>query len=405
MNEILTPYRRTTKRVNHWKSFNHDICDVFWKSENKEIAAEKMDKMFHKLLRFISYTNHNITKLWESSNEDINLLKKFINSIKSKLAKCEKNIEQKLLFGDICLFLNGLNKDPTLWKIHNSIPTKTQKEFSDLSLWNQLLQTTYPRNREIEKAWDWASCSYRTLMIYNFFTQLKEAWLDLDISIFRFNNLHDKIDWYPSMRHSWVLVRFQWKDYLVDYDWTLIDDWSIIKPLDEIIKQRWKDFFANLKFWKQENNKEVTFFDNKEDLLKHIEKLPEYKKIAFNVLAENDEHKTFPLHVRMEFFEHWLFLEFWDRWFTYFIKNSELLDEKDFFDKYIQSMKLVEDWKWCGKINDTELYRLKEFINMIKDKVNTKWLYKYYSTNGKFKSELVDMFWTDKIMIMKEFNE
>jgi hypothetical protein len=63
------------------------------------------------------------------------------------------------------------------------------------------------------------SCSYWTVLLYNFFNKLKEAWLDLDIKLFRYKNLDDKIVGKPMMRHSWLIVKFQWEEYFVDHEW------------------------------------------------------------------------------------------------------------------------------------------------------------------------------------------
>ena len=83
--------------------------------------------------------------------------------------------ESKYFFGDICHFINGFVDDTYLSAVYNSIPRTSLLEFSKKSVWNQLFQVFYARNWWNEWICEWWSCSYWTILLYNFFNKLKEG--------------------------------------------------------------------------------------------------------------------------------------------------------------------------------------------------------------------------------------
>lgn len=336
-------------------SFNKDIYSIFCNSGDKEVAAEEIDKIFKKFLRFINYINQTNKETFEAKQEKI--------------------------FRDICTFINSLDNNHEFFrKIYNSIPNITQNDYSKQTIWKQLLQSIYPHNLNLRNAWDGVSCSYRTIMLYDFFMQLKEAWLNIEVILFRFNELDVKFLWFPNMRHSWILIKFQWKNYIADFSWIALNNWwGMVSSIDEMMErsEELKKELSFFLFWNQKNSDKVTFFNDKEGFLKHIENFPEYQRISFRVLAKNNNF----LKISLDFYEQEIVLKVWNNKFTYNIENYESLKSDNFLDFFINNVSSNEDLSQIYVFDWDDVVWLKNILYIMIKKINKKALLKYYFPN------------------------
>jgi hypothetical protein len=260
---------------------------------------------------------------------------------------------------------------------------------------------------------EWWSCRHRTLLLYNFFNKLKEAWLDLDIKLFRYKNLDDKIaNNFPSMRHSWLVVTFQWEDYFVDHDW--IQLWwrweepiaRKLQPYIDVAKQEVKDdkladFFENFKHENMKETDKVIFFDNTDDFISHLEKYPGYKRISFYLPRWEWER---PDRVDFEFVKNWIWIAINGQWNIFYLKDNNLSKGKfpmNIFDK----IALKKDEKWSHPISKEDKERFQKMFLLVRDKINADWLYDNFTSWGKWESKFVDMGWTQSVFMIQWYEE
>lgn len=422
LSEKFNPKINQEKRKKTFSKLNLEEVDVLHSSDNAEFLSREFDRIFLKLLRLIKYSQdrNNQTKSEIEQNTG-NLLKKFLNFVKNKAINLKIKNEQAYFFDDFCYFINFLEWDSYFTKIHNSIPHTSLEKYMDWSVWEQFFHNAYGRERWLDKSCEWWSCSYRTILLYNIFSKLKEAWIDMDIRFYRYKNLDDEILKSPTMRHSGLIINFQWKDYIVDYDWiSLVDQWKIVKPLDSFIDvcdkvanlydTQWgtdeqkskirkdKLFFQNFRSWKQQEMDYVIFFDNVNDFLEHVEKFPENKKVSLYVKFED---RLEPVKFDFVFTDVWVQIGINDGWHEYILKDNKL-GKKDFIKKFIKKIWIKRDTNWLHYIDKDSIKDLELWIWFIKDKVNTDKLQESYSTKWNWESWLVERDGEKKVIISKK---
>lgn len=402
------------KRGKHFHTLNMEEVNVLRSSEDAEYIAKEFDRIFLKLQRLISYQtlkNNDIkSKLDEDTN---NLIKKFLNYVKWKALPRKIKDEQAAFFQDICRFINFFDWDSYFTKIHNSLPKTTEREYNDKTIWEQFFQLSYWRERWLKWMSEWWSCRHRTLFLYNFFNKLKEAWLDLDIKLFRYKNMDDKIaNNFPSMRHSWLVVTFQWEDYFVDHDG--IQLWwrgeepiaRKLQPYIDVAKQGVKDdkladFFENFKHENMKETDKIIFFDNTDDFISHLEKYPGHKRISFYSPRWEWER---PDRVDFEFVKNWIWIAINGQWNIFYLKDNNISKGKfpmNIFDK----ITLKKDEKWSHPISKEDKERFQKMFLLVRDKINTDWLYDNFTSWGKWESKIIDMGWAKSVFIVKWYEE
>ena len=396
------------KRFRHFHKLNLEEVNLLRSSDNPEYLAKEFDRIFLKIQRLVSYSTikneDEKSKIDERTN---NLLKKFLNYLKWKTLPKKIEWEQKTIFRDICNFINFFDWDIYFTKIHNSIPKTTIRKFNDKSVWEQFFQISYWREWWLNWMPEWWSCSYRTLLFYNFFNKLKEAWLDLDIKLFRYKNLDDIIVNAPTMRHSWLIVTFQWEDYFVDYEGIHIkwDGEPIVRKLQPYIdvkkeekNENNKMFFENFKHENMRETDKIIFFDNTEDFVKHVEKYPTYQRIAFYLPRWESGS---PDRIDFEFIKNWIWIAVnWHRTIFYLRDNN--LSKKDFPWSISKKLWFVKDKTWIHKITEENRKLFERFFSVVKDKINIDWLYDNFTTGIKWKSIIADVMWTPKVIMMQK---
>ncbi len=415
MIENYNPLINPKKRVKVFKTLNLEEVDALKSSINSEQVSKEFDRIFLKLLRLIKYSNDKNNEIKNEVEEDTNnLIKNLLNYIKWKAINSKIKIQQDTFFYDICKFINFFDWDSYLTKVHNSVAKTSLRDFNNKSVWEQFFQTTYPRNWWIDWMPEGWSCSYWTVLLFNFFNKLKEAWLDLDITLFRFKNLDDRILNFPSMRHSWIVVNFQWEDYLIDQERFQIDENEpIVKRISHFVdsankaatkneedKDKYEEiakFFENFQHGNMEETDQVKFFDNIDDFISHVEENPEYQKVAFYRDRWDWEHVD---KIKYEFTKWWLWFAINNSWHTYFLGDNKL-SKNNIINDIIWKIKYVRDWSWIHEINENDRENFKMMFNLIKNRINLDFLYDNFTSWKSWSTELVDFEWETKVLIIE----
>lgn len=383
---------------------NMEEVNALKASENAEWVAKDFDRVFLKLLRMIRYTLAQNSREWDKLQQDTkNILEKFLNYMKHKMIERKWEIMQKYYFKDICGFVNFFHWDNYNTAVHNSIPNIDLRDYNGQSFGNQLFHNIYPRNWWVEWMCEWWSCSYWTILLYNFFNKLRESWIDMEIKFFRYKNLDDDIVWYPSNRHSWLMITFQWVDYMVDRDGFIYKrSMPIARPLQPLINYSKKhdsskniEFFKNFAHNKQNETDAVKFFDNVADFIDHCEKYPEYYVVHF--YKEKGENEK-PEHMDYAFWN--CSFKIWEC--EYYLKDNDISEKnlmKDLSRKAF--VKSVTEWVY-ETVTEEDKKFIRENLSLIQRIVDKHKLYDRYTSNGKRKGEFVDFFWQQQFMMLGE---
>ena len=397
------------KRKKIFYKFNEEILDLLESSDNPEYLWKEFDRLFLKFLRLIKYSNdRNQETKSELDQNTNNLLKRFISFVKNDTNNQKRNAirskiknEQKYFFCDIRELLKTFQNGYYFTKVHNSIWPTSLEEYKDKSLGEQMMHNMYGRERWLDKSCEGGSCSYRTVLLYNFFSKLKEAWLDMDIKIYRYKNLEDNVLWSQTMRHSGLVVNFQWRDYIVDYDWSLHEeDWEMVKSINRYINEyenEWdiKRSLKNFKKWNQKETEQIVFFDSIEEFLKHVNEFPEYKRISLYVKIED---RVFPVKFDYIFTNKSVKVGLNEKWKEYILDDNDL-NRENFMKNFMEKIWIIKDLNWLHYITQHEKSDLKMCMDIIKDKVDIDKLHENYTSWEKWKFELAERDWEGKLAI------
>lgn len=407
--EMHGPKELLQKRKKVFQTLNLEEVDALKASENAEQVAEDFDRIFLKLLRLIKYsTDKNNREKSKIESETNNLIKKFTNYLKKRPLDNKITYEQKAFFDDICSFINFFVHDSYLSTVHNSIPNTSFREYNEKSLWNQLFQNMYARNRWIEWISEWWSCSYWTLLLYNFFNKLNEAWLDLKIKFFRYKNLDDIIvKTAPSHRHSWLIINFQWEDYMVDHDGLIYDkEKTIARPITPYI-QMWekhndeecKQFFESFRYDTAKETNTTIFFDNVDDFITHCEIYPEYHRVTFYVKFPDKEKWGTAEKVNYEFWNHSFLIWINGENYEYYLKDNDI-SLNNLTKNMVKKAFIKRNWSSFTPVTDQDREFLKKYLSLVKWKIDLNKVYENLKTWGSRNSELVDFGWMCRVAIM-----
>ena len=325
--------------------------------------------------------------------DDISLkLKKFI---KQQTRIDNNKTFQAQMFIDICTFLNALNGNFRVRKFHNSISKTSIEDYKNMSLWEQFFNNAYEENREFNYDCKWWSCTNWTLSLYNFFNALREAWLDIKISIYRLKNTDDNFVWVVSMRHAWLVINFQWVDYMIDYEG--INDafsWCLIQSVDRLkseIQKFWIKDVHNLdalkiQNWKKnnirDNDQMLIHFDNIDDFLDDVKKYPELKKISFiTTKLKNWE----PTRLDYEFFNWWVYIEVDEYQRIFFLKKDAVLekDKTKFLKSLSENIDWIQDEYWEKKFTQADKEELDMLLWMVENDINLDYVMSEYDYENK----------------------
>lgn len=396
--ELRGPKQIIQKRKKVFSTLNMEEVEALKASENAEWVAKEFDRIILKLLRLIQYStdkdNAEKTKLEQDTN---NLIKRLLNRWKYKELTEKMDNVQKYFFEDICNFVNFFVDDSYLSAVHNNIPTTSLSEFSEKSIWNQIFQNFYARNRWNEGICEWWSCSYRAILLYNFFNKLKEAWLDMKISFYRYKKLDDKSVPFPTQRHSWLIINFQWVDYMVDRDGVIYDNKkTIVRELQPYIDIASKSYeskdvqlFENFKYENRKETDSVIFFDDLNNFIQHCEKYPEHIRVAFYAQSPDNsgvENINF---------------EFWNSSFglwsvEYYLKDNDL-PMNNLIKNLIKKVFVKRTEDKFEEVTAEDREKLRKYFSLIKDKVDLNKLHEKFTSWAARKAELCDFNWSTNV--------
>ncbi len=308
----------------HWGiNYEKHINDIL-KSNNSWDIAEWFDRKFIKLQVFIEYL------------------------LKNNNGKLDHDM-QLAIFNDVCKFINKIGENHEFANIFDTFPRTPIDKYHEETVWEQFSQLSGLKRWSEDNMPDWWSCHYRTLLLYNFFNQLKEIWLkDLKIKFFRFKKpIKEKNDKSNKnlyeMKHSWLIITFQWEDYLVDQSvWK-----NIISNVQNILEELNEEYIKYLNILsnsKSNNNDELKiriarteakinfykknflnvrvketdnylYFDILEDFIANLDKHPANKKMNFYLKLGNE--KNILSHISFSFVEWWIFITIDNKRYTF----------------------------------------------------------------------------------------
>lgn len=230
----------------------------------------------------------------------------------------------------------------------------------------------------------------------------------MDIKFFRYKNLEDKIIDFPAMRHSWLIITFQWEDYFVDHEGIELANKREpiarrIQPYIDAAKKNIKNdeiwrFFENFKHENMKETDQVMFFDDVDEFIDHVEGFPEFKKIALYVKIED---RVDPVKFVYIFTDTWVQIWLNDRWYEYVLKDNKL-SRKDFIKKFIEKIWIKKDINWPHYVKKDEIEDLEKFMDIVKDKIDLGKLHDSYTSESKWKSDVIELDWKGKIIITQQ---
>jgi hypothetical protein len=334
--------------------FCRDLMNTLFYPRSSQNVITWIDNIFTKLRRFI----RNQSKI--SNNDEF----------------------QKNVFIDVCTFLNSLNSNFSVRKVHNTISKTSIDEYKDMTLWEQFYNNTYEEIRDFDYDCKWWSCSYRTLTLFKFFDALREAGLDIKLSMYRLKNTDDNFVGLVSWRHSWVVVNFRWVDYMIDYEWINdIFSWRLIQSVN-VLKYDVRNFGINdsekLDELKIENRRKsssrekgvnLVHFKTTEDFLEDVKNFPELRKISFITY----ELKAWePTRLDYQFFNWGVYIEVDDYQRVFVLKKDvNLKKDKNWFMKsLVDNVEVVKDEYWEKRVSQADKEELAMLLWMVEKDIN-----------------------------------
>lgn len=338
------------------------------KCKKKHSPKDYSDKIFEELNKVIS-------------NNSANLEYEF-QHIEDKIFKVIKRNDinnweiQDKIFNQILYFYNNLFWKIKLRKIYNNIPKTNIEEFAKKNIWTQIFNSSYQKERWnsfIQKNIEWAWCWNWAIIFKKTFDKFQKLWLHVKTHIFKY-------DW-PHW-HAWITINFQWKDYIMDLFWINEEfNWhQIITNIDDLNKNWWNilDIFryCSIKDKQNEIQKNIFFFDNIEDYIKHQKFLtPQKATFEFNIWTWKDKQ-----HIKLDFLKDCVYLEIQNEKFQFFLNESFIKNKdnlKDLSDEEFYKNFILQ-WLYERKKTIKWTILLKRYSNLIKDKINLSYFRKIY---------------------------
>ena len=396
------------KRIKNFSRLNNEEVDVLRSSDNPEYLSKEFDRIFLKLQRLISYSlKKNQDKLNHLDEESHNVLTKLLNKVKWKILERKSTEIQRVFFNDIAHFLNFFDWDSYFTKVHNSVSKTSLNDFSHKSVWNEFFDLTYWRLWNFDSMCEGWSCKNWTVLYYNFFNKLKKAWLNIDIKLFRYKNIQDRIGKIPTARHSWLIITFDWEEYFVDQDWIIFDDEkSIVRKLQPFIdneKKKGNDnplvsFFENFKHENMKETDMVIFFDSLDDFIKHTVDYPGIPRLAFYLPDSNENVVN---NITVEFISNGIWIAVNGQWQIYYLRNNNL-NRDTLHSDIIKRIEYFKDDSWVHQITKESKDFFIKIFNIVFDRIDRDWLYNNFQNNWKRASEIVDFWWKTDVFMMKK---
>ena len=341
-----------------------------------------------------------------------NITDKLVNFIKRRKESgyTSENF-QRNIFQDICFLINSLSPHFGVRKLHNSFPTLSHQEYRNKSLGEQFVHNAYKETWNFDQECEGWNCTYWTISLYQLFDRLRKAWLDIKIRIYRLKDMYEDYAWVLSLRHSWLIIKFEGVDYILDYEWlNMIYGWCMVQALEnlkletEALHKRKFDIFDeleindwNLGYSRTDNTSKTLHFQNLEFFLQDVKKYPwPYRVIFVSPISFYWENPR----VEFEFLPWGLKLLVDGKEQMFILKDDVTLDpnSEDIFQEILDKLDIVvtsvsdaqsseilkrnvffkntiniEGEEYRGReITDYDKKELLKYWNLIKDKVDVK---------------------------------
>lgn len=341
------------KKLSYIDRFSDDIWKIL--SSPNENMIQELNYVFEKFLRLVSMSDLN--------DEEI----------------------QKTIFQNVFDFLNKLFEKIDIKKFYNNIPKTNIKQYSENSVWEMFLHNIYWKERKLfyRDEIEWWSCSYWTILFKRFFDELEKKWLKIKSDIFFYPN-NDLEGWWW---HSWLIITFQWKDYLVDFWWfNSMQDNPIMENIDVLNEKYESTVFDALKrkniekYYRQKNkDKSLSFFNDIESFTaRWMQRGWDNATIELRPNIEWDWSKD----VKISFYFDRIILNVWNDSNTFFLdtrlikKNASLPDEK-IFDLLLTSIVKQKSATTLLEYKKNKQV-LEKYLKLVWEKINIQNLRKIY---------------------------
>ena len=181
----------------------------------------------------INKSIHPITKRYEDKIKDALVwasdMQETVNYILDTLTRLininnlKDNADKNLIFEQIIIFMNYLCLELRSKFLFNTLTNNDLREFNDQTIWDNI-------NNLAQRWWDnsrsWFYCIHYTLFFKKIFDELEKR-----TNLWTSNYLFlEKSDW---LNHSWLVVTFNWRNYLVDSSFF---NKKSMQPIDEMWK-------------------------------------------------------------------------------------------------------------------------------------------------------------------------
>ena len=217
-----------------------------------ETITKKVKNKFYLLFKDNTEINksiHPITKRYEDKIKEalvwINDMQESVNYILDTLTRLininnlKDKSNQDLIFEQIIIFMNYLCLELRSKFIFNTLTDNDLREFNEQTIWDNI-------NNLAQRWWDnsrsWFYCIHYALFFKKIFDELEKR-----TNLWTSNYLFlEKSDW---LNHSWLVVTFNWKNYLVDSSFF---NKKFVQPIDGM----WK-FYERMKTLENHHREDI----------------------------------------------------------------------------------------------------------------------------------------------------
>lgn len=227
------------------------------KVKNKFYLRFRDDPKINKLI-------HPITKRYEDKVKEalvwINDMQETVNYILDTLTRLininnlKDNADKNLIFEQIIIFMNYLCLELRSKFLFNTLTNNDLREFNDQTIWdniNNLSQNWWDSSRS------WFYCIHYALLFKKIFDELEKR-TNLWISNYLFL---ERSSW---LNHAWLVVTFNWKNYLVDSSFF---NKKFMQPINDMWK--YYDRMGSLENCYREDIKSDQIQKVKDDYIEH----------------------------------------------------------------------------------------------------------------------------------------
>lgn len=227
------------------------------KVKNKFYLRFRDDPKINKLI-------HPITKRYEDKVKEalvwINDMQETVNYILDTLTRLininnlKDNADKNLIFEQIIIFMNYLCLELRSKFLFNTLTNNDLREFNNQTIWdniNNLSQNWWDSSRS------WFYCIHYALLFKKIFDELEKR-TNLWISNYLFL---ERSSW---LNHAWLVVTFNWKNYLVDSSFF---NKKFMQPINDMWK--YYDRMGSLENCYREDIKSDQIKKVKDDYIEH----------------------------------------------------------------------------------------------------------------------------------------